>query len=125
MAEISYVGSQQKNLPFTTDLNQVPEDKLGPNSAQFRPYPFQSITGTIPEGRSNYNSLQMSVTQRMRSGLTFNFNYTWAHMLSNQESSAQGQQAGTIVYQRAYDPDANYGNFELRRSPCVQGIYGV
>jgi hypothetical protein len=118
MAEISYVGSKQKNLPFTTDLNQVPEDRLGPNSAQFRAYPFQSVTGTIPEGRSNYNSLQMSVTQRFRTGLTFNFNYTWAHMLSNQESSAQGQQAGTIVYQRAFNPDANYGNsnFDVRHA---------
>jgi len=118
VAEVAYVGSYQKNLPFTTDLNQVPEDKLGPNSAQFRPYPFQSITGIITEGTSNYNSLQMSVMQRMRSGLTFNFNYTWAHMLSNQESSAQGQQAGTIVYQRAYNPDANYGasNFDVRHA---------
>jgi hypothetical protein len=60
----------------------------------------------------------MSVTQRFQSGLTFNFNYTWAHMLSNQESSAQGQQAGTITYQRAYDPDANYGNsnFDVRHA---------
>jgi hypothetical protein len=118
MAEVSYVGSQQKNLPFTTDLNQVPADRLGPNSAQFRPYPFQSITGNIPKGRSNYNSLQMSVTQRFQTGLTFNFNYTWAHMLSNQESSAQGQQAGTIVYQNAYNPDANYGNsnFDVRHA---------
>ena len=116
--EASYVGSRQANLPFTTDLNQVPEDRLGPNSAQFRPYPFQSITGSIPQGRSNYNSLQMSVSQRFHSGLTLSFNYTWAHMLSNQESSAQGQQAGTIVYQRAYNPDANYGNsnFDVRHA---------
>lgn len=117
-AEVSYVGSRQANLPFTTDLNQVPEDRLGPTSAQFRPYPFQSITGSIPVGRSNYNSLQMSVSQRFHSGLTLSFNYTWAHMLSNQESSAQGQQAGTIVYQRAYNPDANYGNsnFDVRHA---------
>ena len=117
-AEISYVGSRQANLPFTTDLNQVPEDRMGPNSAQFRPYAFQSITGTVPQGRSNYNSLQMSVSQRFHSGLTLSFNYTWAHMLSNQESSAQGQQAGTIVYQRAFNPDANYGNsnFDVRHA---------
>jgi hypothetical protein len=117
-AEVSYVGSRQANLPFTTDLNQVPEDRLGPNSAQFRPYPFQSITGSVPQGRSNYNSLQMSVSQRFQSGLTLSFNYTWAHMLSNQESSAQGQQAGTIVYQRAYNPGANYGNsnFDVRHA---------
>jgi hypothetical protein len=127
MAEISYVGSKQKNLPFTTDLNQVPEAKLGPNSAQFRPYSFQSITGNIPEGKSNYNSLQLSVTQRFQSGLTFNFNYTWAHMLSNQESSAQGQQAGTIVYQRAYDPDANWGNsnFDVRHAFKGYTVYEV
>jgi hypothetical protein len=125
VTEIGYVGSYQKNLPFSTDLNQVPEDKLGPNSAAFRPYPFQSITGIITEGMSNYNSLQMSVTQRMRSGFTFNFNYTWAHMFSNQESSAQGQQAGFIVYQRAYNPDANYGpsNFDVRQSFKGYALY--
>jgi len=118
MVEASYVGSKQKYLPFTTDLNQVPQDKLGPNSAQFRPYPFQSITGVIPAGYSNYDSLQLMVTQRFNSGLTFNFNYVWSHMLSNQESSAQGQQAGTIVYQNAYDPAANYGNsnFDVRHA---------
>jgi hypothetical protein len=119
LAEIGYVGSAQRNLPFSTDLNQVPENRLGPNSAQFRPYPaFQSITGTITEGISNYNALQTSITQRFRSGLTFNFNYTWSHMLSNQESSAQGQQAGTIVFQNAYDPGANYGNsnFDVRHA---------
>ena len=116
--EVSYVGSRQTNLPFTTDLNQVPEDRLGPTSAQFRPYAFQSINGTVPQGRSNYNSLQMSVNQRFQSGLTLSFNYTWAHMLSNQESSAQGQQAGSIVFQRAYSPDANYGNsnFDVRHA---------
>ncbi len=125
MTEIAYVGSRQKNLPFNTDLNQVPEDKLGPNSAQFRPYPFQSITGNLAQGTSNYNSLQTSVTQRMRSGLTLNFNYTWSHMLSNQESSGQGQQAGTILYQRAYNPDANYGNsnFDVRHAFKGYAVY--
>ena len=37
----------------------------------------------------------MSVTQRMRSGLSFNFNYTWSHMLSNQDSSGRGTMMGT------------------------------
>jgi hypothetical protein len=125
VTEIGYVGSYQKNLPFSTDINQVPEDKLGSNSAQFRPYPFQSITGNNTEGMANYNSLQMSVTQRMRSGVTFNFNYTWAHMFANQESSAQGQQAGTIVYQRAYNSDANYGpsNFDVRHAFKGYALY--
>ena len=127
MAEVGYVGSYQKNLPFPTDLNQVPEDKLGPNSAQYRPYPFQSITGSKTEGSSNYNSFQASITQRMRSGLTFNFNYTWAHMLSNQDSSGRGTMMGTQAYQRAYDPDVNYGssNFDVRHAFKGQTVYAL
>ena len=46
----------------------------------------------------------------------FNFNYTWSHMLSNQDSSGWGSLQGATPYQRAYDPMANYGssNFDVR-----------
>jgi hypothetical protein len=118
MFEIGYVGSHQENLPFLTDLNQVPQDKLGPNNSQYRPYPFQTISGVTTQGRSNYHSLQTSVSQRMRGGLAFNFNYTWSHMLSNQDSSGRGQSMGTQTYQSAYYPDMNYGssNFDVRHA---------
>jgi hypothetical protein len=127
VAELGYVGSCQNNLPFVTDLNQPPEDKLGPTSAQYRPYPFQTISGPTTQGEANYNSLQVSLTQRMRSGLTFNFNYTWAHMLSNQDASGRGTMAGTLAYQRAYDPDANYGasNFDVRHAFKGHVVYDL
>jgi hypothetical protein len=127
VAEVGYFGSYQNNLPFLTDLNQPPEDKLGPNSAQYRPYPFQTISGSAIEGNSNYNSLQMSVTQRMRKGLTFNFNYTWAHMLSNQDSSGRGTMMGTQAYQRAFNTDANYGasNFDARHAFKGSVVYDL
>jgi hypothetical protein len=43
-------------------------------------------------------------------------NYTWSHMLSNQDSSGWGSLQGATPYQRAYDPMANYGssNFDVR-----------
>jgi len=46
----------------------------------------------------------------------FNLNYTWSHMLSNQDSSGWGSLQGATPYQRAYDPMANYGssNFDVR-----------
>ena len=46
----------------------------------------------------------------------FNFNYTWSHMLSNQDSSGWGSLQGATPYQSAYDPMANYGpsNFDIR-----------
>jgi len=125
MAEIGYFGSYQNNLPWNTDLNQVPEDKLGPTSAQYRPYPFQTLSGNIIEGKANYNSLQASVTQRMRGGVSFNFNYTYSHMLSNQDSSGRGTMMGTQNFQRAYDTEKNYGhsNFDVRHAFKGYTIY--
>lgn len=127
VTELGYFGSRQSNLPFLTDLNQPAEDKLGPNSAQYRPYPFQTLSGSVTQGNSNYHSLQASVSQRMRNGLTFNFNYTWAHMLSNQDSSGRGTMMGTQAYQRAFNPDANYGssNFDVRHAFKGSVVYAL
>jgi hypothetical protein len=113
---VGYIGSHQTHLPFVTDLNQVPENKLAPNDAAFRPYPFQSLTGYTTQGISNYHALQADITRRLTGGLLFNFNYTWSHMLSNQDSSGWGTLQGATPYQRAYAPMANYGasNFDIR-----------
>ena len=48
-------------------------------------------------------------------GLMFNFNYTWSHMLTNQDSSGWGSHRAPRR-PGAYDPDANYGNsnFDVR-----------
>jgi hypothetical protein len=116
VADVGYVGSNQSHLPFNTDLNQVPENKLGPNDAAFRPYPFQTISGVTTAGVANYHAFQAGLTRRFAQGLMFNFNYTWSHMLDNQDSSGWGSQQGDTPWQRAYDPMVNYGpsNFDIR-----------
>jgi len=117
MADIGYIGSHGSHLPFTTDVNQVPENRLAPNDAAFRPYPtFQSLTGYTTAGISNYHAFQAEITRRFSKGLLFNVNYTWSHMLSNQDSSGWGSLQGATPYQRAYAPLANYGasNFDVR-----------
>ena len=125
--DIGYVGSNQSHLPFTTDLNQVPENLLGPNDAAFRPYKFQSVTGNTTDGIANYNAFQTGLTRRMAAGLMFNANYTWSHMLSNQDSSGWGSQQGATPYQRAYNPMANYGNsnFDIRHMFKMHGSYDL
>ncbi|MEO8596946.1 MAG: TonB-dependent receptor [Candidatus Solibacter sp.] len=127
VADFGYVGSNQSHLPFTSDLNQVPESLLGPNSANFRPYKFQSVTGNTSAGIANYNAFQTGLTRRMASGLMFNVNYTWSHMLSNQDSSGWGSQQGATPYQRSYDPMANYGNsnFDIRHMLKAHGSYDL
>jgi len=118
VVDVDYVGSKENNLAFNTDLNQIPESKLGPSDSAFRPYPnFQGISGLTTQGLSDYHALQGGITRRMNGGLMFNANYTWSHMTSNQDSSGWGTKQGTTVWQRAYDPAANHGasNFDVRQ----------
>jgi hypothetical protein len=126
VAEIAYVGSRGTSLPFLTDINQVPESLLSPTDSGSRPYTeYQSITGYVPQSVSNYNALQASASSRMSHGLEFNGNYTWSHFLSTLDSSGWNTLEGTQVYQRAYNPGANYGasNFDVRHNVKGQAIY--
>jgi len=117
VGEVGYIGSHGSHLPFVADVNQVPENRLSPNDSAFRPYPaFQGLNGYTTAGISSYHAFQTQITRRFADGLMFNANYTWSHMLSNQDSSGWGSLQGATPYQRAYDPMANYGssNFDVR-----------
>lgn len=125
VVEINYVASHAFDLIFGGSggaaMNQIPQSKIqsaGVNNAGI-PYPnFNTITGYTNNAVSNYNSLQAQITHRYSSGLTFNFNYVWSHMLDNADSSGWGSHAGPIQYQSSYDPKANYGasNFDQRNA---------
>ena len=128
MAQVAYVGSRGTNLLFNTDLNQIPVSQLGPGDSIYRPYPqYQTINGFMTEGLSNYNAFQAVYQRRMSSGLMFNFNYTWSHMLSNQDSSGWGTLQGVTIWQNAYDPSANYANsnFDCRHMFKAYGVYDL
>jgi hypothetical protein len=135
-AEIAYVASHGYSLLYPVDINQVPENRLGPNDASgatnARPYPqYQGIGGGGSGGTnnsvSNYNSLQLSVQKRYTSGFEYNFNYTWSHMLDTIDSSGWGSSAGNLYYQNSYDPASNYGasNFDIRNAFKGSAIYDL
>jgi hypothetical protein len=128
VADVAYIGSHGNHLAFLTDLNQVPQNLLGPNDAANRPYPeFQSVTGYTTQGISNYDAFQAEITRRFSNGIMFNFNYTFSHMLDNQDSSGWGSLQGATPYQNAYVPSANYGdsNFDVRHQFKGQGAYDI
>lgn len=109
---VAYVGSHGFDQMFGVDINQIPEDKLGPNDTtgltNARPYPnFQSIGGNRFVGVTNYNALQVTVQKRMSDGLQFNFNYTWSKYLTMAEPCAWNCAAYTV--QNMYAPGRNYG----------------
>lgn len=119
MANFAYVGSHGFDQYFGADLNQVPEDKLGPNDASgatnARPYPnFQSIGGSTNNAMSNYNALQVTIAQRMTWGFQFNFNYTWSKFMN--EADACAWNCGTSTAQNTYLPGTNYGpsDYDIR-----------
>jgi hypothetical protein len=131
VVELGYVASHGYDLIFGgaggVALNQIPESELlstGTNWAAV-PYPNYSseaapgsITGYTNNAVSNYNSLQAQITRRYASGVSFNFNYVWSHMLDTMDSSGWGSHAGPLPYQNSYDPGANYAssNFDTRNA---------
>ncbi len=132
VVELGYVASHGYDLVFGGNggaaLNQIPQSKILPTSINKAaiPYPnFNQITGYTNNAVSNYNSLQAQITRRYSSGLSFNFNYVWSHMLDSADSSGWGSHAGTPNYQNSYDPDAAYGNsnFDTRNAFKGNAVY--
>jgi hypothetical protein len=125
---LAYVASHGHDLPFPVDINQIPENRLGPNDVAlgYRPNPqYQSINQSTNNGISNYNSLQAVVTKRMSHGLNFTFNYVWSHFLDNIDSSGWGSRAGVQAYQSSYNVGANYSNsnFDVRNAFKGSAVY--
>jgi hypothetical protein len=130
VAELAYVGSHGFNLAFPVDLNQVPQSSWAPVDSQFRPYAnFGSIYANGNAGTmnaiSNYNSLQASITKRMRNGVSLSFNYVWSHFLDDLDSSGWGSRMGPQDYQSAINPAANYSNsnFDVRNAFKGYAVY--
>ena len=126
VATVAYVGSHGFNLTSPTDLNAVPEANLSSNDTQYRPYlNYQAggLGGNLYEAISNYHALQATISKRMTHGFSASFNYTWSHMLDDQDSSGWGSHAGSQVWQHAstltLNQNAlNYGpsNFDQRQA---------
>jgi hypothetical protein len=128
VASLAYVASHGHDLPFPVDINQIPQDRLGPNDVAlgFRPYPqYGAIAQSTNNGLSNYNSLQAVIDKRMSSGLDFNFSYVWSHFLDNIDSSGWGSRAGAQSYQSSYNVGANYSNsnFDVRNAFKGNAVY--
>ncbi|GGH05576.1 TonB-dependent receptor [Silvibacterium dinghuense] len=126
MTQLSYVGSHGFNLNYPTDLNAVPEQYFSSNDTAYRPYSaYQSITGSTNNGISNYNSLQAQIQQRLKSGVSYAFNYVWSHFLDDQDSSGWGSREGQQNYQQANNPKANYSNsnFDVRNAFKGYALY--
>lgn len=88
LAEVAYVGKAGINQERIRNVNQLRAGTLqanpGINAAALRPYlGLGQIDITSRDGRTSYNSLQISLDRRFTSGLGFGMSYTFSKNIAN------------------------------------------
>jgi hypothetical protein len=120
--EVGYVGSHGDNLTGVVDLNQCAPNPSGncvrPFAAQF-PY-LKYINQTTNDARSNFNSLQATLTKRLSHGISFTTGYTFGHGLDNGSLNRFAN-----LPQNSLNRAAEYGNsdFDIRHRLSVTATY--
>ena len=74
---------------------------------------FGALSAFSTIARSNYNSLQLSVRQRLRDDITFDFNYTYGHSLDNASGLQSSGSYGAAFIVNALSPDENYATSDF------------
>ena len=142
--EVGYVGNHGGNLLGQQDVNQCEHPFVFntlPTPTCIRPYnqscapPVGLGTGSLPcfgylsfvnmtenFARSNYNSLQATVTERATHGLNFTAGYTYGHGLDNGSLNRFGANL-----QDSTRPDLEYGNsdFDIRHRLTLTASYAI
>jgi hypothetical protein len=121
--EVGYVGDHGARLVGFSDINQCPPNTgtcVNPYASKF-PY-FSFINFMTNDVRSNYNSLQATLTKRMSHGLSLIVGYTYAHGLDSGSLNRFG-----LLPQNAFAPGLEYGNsdFDVRHRATITATYNV
>jgi hypothetical protein len=126
--EVGYVGNHGSRLTGFTDINQCAfYDTSIAGSSCVRPYAkqfpyFGFINKMTNDTRSNYNSMQATLTKRMSHGLSFITGYTFAHGLDNGSLNRFA-----LLPQDGNNPGAEYGNsdFDVRHRLTFTTTYNI
>jgi hypothetical protein len=125
--EVSYVGDHGSRLTGFTDINQCPPNDAFAGGTCVRRYAGQFpwlgyINEMTNDGRSNYNSLQATLTKRMSHGVSLVAGYTYSHGLDTTSLNRF-----TLLPQNAYNPGADYGSddFDVRHRLTITGTYNI
>ncbi|HWF48424.1 MAG TPA: carboxypeptidase regulatory-like domain-containing protein [Bryobacteraceae bacterium] len=102
--DVQYIGNHTDHLD-TSWYNNTPLP--GPGSIQAnRPNQLWGVIRTLDnQAWSNYDALNVVLTQRFHSGLNFSLAYTWSHALDVATSANEGGQPAN-----PYNFEADYGN---------------
>jgi hypothetical protein len=122
--DLEYVGNVGRNLLSPSDVNQCAPN---PNGNCDRPYgtkfPYLGIINRLDNfGSSNYNSLQVTVTQRTSHGLNFLVGYTYGHGLDTGSLNLN-----EVSPQNSLNRSAEYGSsdFDIRNRFTAAITYNI
>jgi hypothetical protein len=128
---VSYVGSRGRDLIMPRDLNGPPVGAPFATPDLFRPFATQypglkHITTLTNDGRSWYDSMQISYRQNNWHGINTQYNYTLAKS-EDYGSSNRGGGTNAPVMNNPYNPSANRGpsGFDVRHNFNVGGTYAI
>jgi hypothetical protein len=119
--EANYVGNVARHFMYTRNLNQLPAGTRlnAPNSSinvnALRPYQgYGNINLRDDSDNTNYNSLQVSVSRRLRSGLSFGTSYTFSKTMDT---------VGGGTPQDSYNPKNDVGLSAVHRAQILTFNY--
>ncbi|MGB9514972.1 MAG: carboxypeptidase regulatory-like domain-containing protein [Candidatus Acidiferrum sp.] len=137
IARVSYVGMASYRLPYTIDLNQIPDSTTPytvPAGAFVDPRaPYQNwllLMSSVSEGNANYQGMKAQVEHRFSHGLSFQAGYTWAKNISDAQGSDApvafaGEEPYAIEIANRFDLRQDRGNVvgTPRQRLLVTGTY--
>src|SRR5215471_21326904 len=89
---------------------------------------YAALTTWTTLARSNYNSAQLSLTQRLRKDLTFDINYTYGHSLDNASGlqNAGNYSTAALIF-NPYNLNDQYASsdFDIRHIINANWLYGL
>ena len=125
--EVGYVGNHGDNLTGIRDVNQCPPNTTGgcPNSLRpyFANFPYLHFINLQSNwARSNYDSLQATLTKRVSHGLNFTAGYTYGHDRDNGSISRFG-----LLPQNSNNTNGEYanGDFDIRHRLTLTAGYAI
>jgi hypothetical protein len=127
--QLSYNGNHGANLETQINLNQLPVNTIGYQAAlPSTPYPlWGEVEQMTNGGRSNYNSLSLTVRRRLTNGLQFQSNYSYTRSLTDAQGGAPTGFSGdwNVFRTNVLDPHLDYGNvaFTRRQRFLTTGLY--
>jgi hypothetical protein len=88
---------------------------------------FGALSAFSTIAHSNYNSLQLSLRERLRDDITFDFNYTYGRSLDNASGLQNSTSYGTAFLLNALAPDSNYAesDFDSRHIINANWVVGL